>query len=783
MAPRPREDETELRSSPTLIGPEADHPLPAGDDFGLGGDTLGIHDGDLNDSIQHVLRRNCDAVYKLAASRTLELSKVAGKIGKMIAADMEARLLRATRAKGRGNSSRDKGRNSSSLDTWASDILEWTKSQPLPLGNESDGGGDSDESQYSDESNHTGIYADYVATFFESLLLFVAHHINEYFIRDRASGLLGPEDCRLILPIASCDMEDEDYETSSVAYVDPADFAAFEYGMFPIGGGVERQVAPAPHLVVGGAEVVRHKSDYGEAEQRLAKKTKALFFSQHNRRFAWGLTARSCTARAYVFGMDDIWASTDMDIASTEGRQALISLLVGWSLCPVDRLGFDPSIRYSPIWSSVNPYLEIDVYEVDENMSHARKRTYYSQRCIGAADRLTGRRTRYFAASTNPKSMGEPAFLIKDVWSTSDSGSANDTRESSVLNILHAEFDGSSEFSDSFAQLISAGPVDIRQGDALVVDTTDTAFAGLPSISQARQHRRTVTKLEGSLISEADDENQVVVAIADTMTVLNAAYAKCKILHGNISDRAILLQGAADGIKGVLADFDYASSAGDNVVETPESMLFQSILSLENSGTGRSPLEDAESLFYLACILGTFGINREQRAEFVADPDMPILDWSKGTAAKIADTRRLHLSTEGIFVKRVQSRMRDGPLRNLALDMYGALFRHPGTFGPVEITNAELAEIRDNDIAAALRALPEINGTRDALALRNLFVNEIIRNLLEIVARHRDTALAILNSGVASTAPMAATRPSAGPSLKHYRDEVPLAGPSKRPHH
>ncbi|KAJ2025867.1 hypothetical protein GGI06_000404 [Coemansia sp. S85] len=203
-------------------------------------------------------------------------------------------------------------------------------------------------------------------------------------------------------------------------------------------------------------------------------------------------------------------------------------------------------------------------------MSHARKRTYYSQRCVGAADRLTGRRTRYFAASTNPKSMGEPAFLIKDVWSTSDSGSANDTRESSVLNILYAEFDRSSEFSNSFAQLVSARPVGIRQGDALVEDTTTTAFVGLPSTSRTRQHRRTMTKLEGSLISEADDENQVVVAIADTMTVLNAAYAKCKILHGNISDRAILLQEAADRIKGVLADFDYASSVGDNVAEMPE---------------------------------------------------------------------------------------------------------------------------------------------------------------------------------------------------------------------
>ncbi|KAJ2032151.1 hypothetical protein IWW57_000367 [Coemansia sp. S610] len=778
MAPRSREDETELPSSPTLADTKPGYSLLAGEDFSLKYTT--IRGSNFNGLIQRILRRDCGAVCKLATSRTPELRKVAGRIDNMIAADMEAHLLRAARAKGRGNSSRNKGRNSGSMYTWASDILEWTESQPLPLNNESD---DSNEGQYSDDSELLGLDADYVAPFFESFMLFVAHHINEYFKCGRASELLGPEDCWLILPIASCDMEDEDSGTSSVAYVDPADFAAFEYGMFPIGGSMERQVAPVPHLVVGGAEVVRHKSDYGEAKQRLAKKTKVLFFNQHNRRFAWGLTARSCTVHAYVFGMDDIWASTDMDIASAKGRQALISLLVDWSLCPVNRLGFDPSIRYSPIWSSINPYLEIDVYEVGENMSHARKRTYYSQRCIGAADCLTGRRTRYFAASTNPKSMGEPAFLIKDVWSTLGSGSANDTCESSVLNILHAEFDRSSEFSNSFAQLVSARPADIRQGDALIVDTTDTAFAGLLSISQVRQHRRTMTKLEGSLISEADDENQVVVAIADAMTALNAAYAKCKILHGNISDRAILLQGAVDGIKGVLADFDYASSAGDNVVETPKSMLFQSILSLENSGTGRSPLEDAESLFYLACILGTFGINREQRAEFVADPDMPILDWSKGTVAKIADTRRLHLLTKGIFVKRIQSRMCDGPLHNLALDMYRALFCHPGTFGPVEITNAELAEIRDNDIAAALWALPEINGTRDALALRNLFVNEIIRNLLKSVVRHRDTALAALHAGVASTAPEPTTRPSAGPSLKHYRGEVPLAGPLKCPHH
>ncbi|KAJ2025868.1 hypothetical protein GGI06_000405 [Coemansia sp. S85] len=311
MAPRSREDKTELQSSPMLADTKPDYSLLAGEYFSLKY-TSTIRDGNFNGLIQRILHRDCGAVCKLATSRMPELSKVAGKIGKMIAADMEARLLRAARAKGRGNSSRNKGRNSGSMYTWASDILEWTESQPLPLNNENDksnGGGDSDgsdESQYSNDSELVGLDADYVAPFFESFMLFVAHLISEYFMSGSVSELLDPEDCRLILPIAGCDMEDEDSDASSVAYVDPADFAAFEYSLFPIGSSMERQVAPAPHLVVGGVEVVRHKSDYGEAEQRLAKKTKALFFNQHNRCFAWGLTARSCTVRAYIFGMDDI---------------------------------------------------------------------------------------------------------------------------------------------------------------------------------------------------------------------------------------------------------------------------------------------------------------------------------------------------------------------------------------------------------------------------------------------------------------------------------------------
>ncbi|KAJ2690821.1 hypothetical protein IWW39_000481 [Coemansia spiralis] len=312
---------------------------------------------------------------------------------------------------------------------------------------------------------------------------------------------------------------------------------------------------------------------------------------------------------------------------------------------------------------------------------------------------------------------------------------------------------------------------------------TTTAFVGLPSVSQARQHRRTVTKLEGSLTSEADNGNQVVIAIADAMAALHAPHAKCKILHGNISDRAILLQKAADGIKGVLADFDYVSIDGDSVAEAPELKLFQSIHSLRNPGAACSPLEDAESLLYLVCWLRTFGINRAQRAGFVAGRILPILGWNEGTAVQIANQKRSHMSSDIAFHTFILRFMRPGPLHDLALDMYRVLFLHPGTFGTLQIDDEALATMENDNILAALLALPVTNGWRDLLALRNRFVNEIIRNILEIVAWHRDTALAILNSGMVSTAPMAATRPSAGPSLKHYGDEVPLAEPSKRPRH
>ncbi|KAJ2061959.1 hypothetical protein GGI17_002727 [Coemansia sp. S146] len=395
-----------------------------------------------------------------------DLRTVVGELMDSIAADLEAHLSMTARGKGHAYNTRSKlpasdprgkGFANGPLDAWATSILRWTEKQL-----------------------YTHLAADYVAPFFEAFVLFVAHHIKIHF---RSHG---------------------------ANYIDPTDFVSIECGMFPLRNSVESQTAPARHLIVADAEIVGYPDDYKEAKPRLATKTKVLYFKQHNRRFSWGLTVSNRAIHAYVFGTDGIWASAAMDISSAKGHRALISLLVGWSLCSVDRLGFDPSIRHVVGGSIGGPYLKIDIHEMDERTGKVKPWAYYSQQCVGAADRLFGCHTRYFAASTSPESMDKPAFLIKDMWTTSGSGSADDTHESSFLNVLHAEFDKSSEFGGSFSRLVSSGPVYIGRDNTLVTDPTTTAFARLPSTTQGatkgsgdikgsssrciRQHRHTVTK-------------------------------------------------------------------------------------------------------------------------------------------------------------------------------------------------------------------------------------------------------------------------------------------------
>ncbi|KAJ2840794.1 hypothetical protein FBU31_000119 [Coemansia sp. 'formosensis'] len=763
------------RSLSGTTGSDPDRCLLASESFGFSA-TTSSHYSDVESLLRNALRPNCEAVSRLAVPHTSNLHSVSNEFTGRIAVKLEARLENATQRKVRRDNLRGFGYTSNPLDAWATDVLEWTG---LSATETSVGGHNRDNGHHSDDSELTAVDADYAVPFFESFLLFIAHYVKEYLGKNGSNGLK-LKDCGLILPVTNKNADSEHTDFLSTQYVDLTDFAHVECGRFPLDSTVERHAASVPHLIVADAEIARNKDDRDEAEQRLATKAKELFFNQHNRRFAWGLTASSRTICAYVFGTDDIWASTEMDITTAEGRRAFISLLVNWSLCPVERLGFDPTIRYVLDGSAGSPYLTIDVHEVNKTTGQEEQRTYYSKQCVGAADSLTGRRARYFAASDDLKTLDTPAFLIKDVWATLRSNA----RELTFLDALHAEFDDSSEFGDNFSHFVSAGPVYLCQGNEVIADSTATAFAGLlddtrgsigdsrsvprSSASKVRQHMRMVTKWAGNIISMAADPNQIVVAIADAMVALNAAYLKRKIIHGNITDQAIHFQKTADGVKGVLAEFDYASYAGGSSdstsAELPEQMLFQSIRTLERQIPPEIPslfdkehangqctrLDDCESILYIICALGTFGINRAKRAAYpVGEPDdLPIRSWNSRSALFSSQQKRFHMNTAEGFRDSIAVHIHDDLLRRLAVDIHRILFldpRCPGT--------------------------SRVRGRRDPLALRDGFETDIVAELLRLLVQYKRDALAALSATGSTTTDD--TELSSSPPKKRKWDAMP----------
>ncbi|KAJ1925637.1 hypothetical protein LPJ71_000099, partial [Coemansia sp. S17] len=393
--------------------------------------------------VQNLCRRNSSAVCKLATRYDPVLSTMAGELVRKIAVDLETRLSMAAQRREPCATYGGKTYYSypprtehvvKSLDDWAMDILKWTD---YSVSTASAG------RQNRKMLKLTSLEPDYVAPSYEAFFLFVVHYVKAHISGMDANGLKS-EDCRLILPIAKNDTDDDNTNVYVVGRDDPMEFSNVECGLFPLSSSVERQTMSASHLIVANVEIVRHLNDFNKAEPKLVRKTKELFTHQHNHRFAWGLATSCHTIHAYVFSSKDIWQSSKIDVSGSKGHQELVSLLVDWSLCSVDRLGFSPTIRYVVDGNTGVSYLEIDVYKMGKCTGQMEKRTYYSKQCIRAAKTFTGHHDRYFAASTSPEILNTPEFLVKDMWAILTSGSTSDARESSFLNVLHAEFDQSS---------------------------------------------------------------------------------------------------------------------------------------------------------------------------------------------------------------------------------------------------------------------------------------------------------------------------------------------------
>ncbi|KAJ2895652.1 hypothetical protein IWW38_002246 [Coemansia aciculifera] len=686
--------------------------------------------GDSPDSRLH-WRVNSDigAVFRLAAPPTADLCAIANDLVEEISVEMESRL---------SNEMRCRYNSDNKLDVWASYIISWTGySAPFARAG----------SQRSDNREPRLLRAYETSERYEKFLLFVAHYVKACVNKKAAAGLIDPEECRLILPIRKPGNE---YEVDEVDDLDRVDILFSCYNepkardytgcvMAPVSHDLEILIAPTLFPILAGAEVENFGDCDDPAIPSLAAKTQRVYFHQHNRRFAWGLYIFNQSVHAYVFGPNVMWSSKRMDLVNVSGRREFISLLVNWSLCSADCLGFDPSIRYAPDNEDTDHHLEIDVHEKNASTGEVATRTYYCNNHVLAANDIFGRHARYFSASDSLETIDDPAFLIKDMWTPlncgdSSSGEARD--EKSTLDTLQAAFEGDSKLCSRFPQFVSTGLVHLSEGGKLVEDTAGTAFAkllvGFTQFSD-RQHTRTVIKQTGRMISAAENQGQVVIAIADAMGAHNAAYVNCNILHGNISDRAILFLKTADGFTGALADFGVAANSD--------------VPATENAEAPRTRLDDWESLLYVVIFLATYGVNDGEREQFFYQrlrKEYPLRAqyWVAGNMDDIANHKRKDMNSTEAFSKSILSKMPKGLLRDLAVDIFKALFCHPGCSGAIKQIEQGL-ELKRQQL---LQANPDAIFVRprhlDPLDSRDKDEDVIVANLLSVVARHKQAVLA-----------------------------------------
>ncbi|KAJ1672952.1 hypothetical protein EV182_006169 [Spiromyces aspiralis] len=131
--------------------------------------------------------------------------------------------------------------------------------------------------------------------------------------------------------------------------------------------------------------------------------------------------------------------------------------------------------------------------------------------------------------------------------------------------------------------------------------------------------------------------------LRDAIKCYSTIVEECGILHRDISTNNILIVRPELGhVRGMLIDFDCAvdieSSEGEAQTEMMGTPPFMSVLNLEDSPGKRTALDDWESLLYMVCWLGTYGINEHTRRKETDSKlkKLKIRRWRYGAFDEIA---------------------------------------------------------------------------------------------------------------------------------------------------
>ncbi|KAJ2393695.1 hypothetical protein GGI23_004992 [Coemansia sp. RSA 2559] len=208
--------------------------------------------------------------------------------------------------------------------------------------------------------------------------------------------------------------------------------------------------------------------------------------------------------------------------------------------------------------------------------------------------------------------------------------------------------------------------------------------------------------------------SELLVVLHDAMRCHKAINDDCNVLHRDVSDNNILVvRKGKDGndVHGLLIDFDCAIKRSAlrrfGRPERTGTLPFMSIGNLSNSSVPRTMLDDWESLLYLVCWYGTFGINNNCTD---LECSHNINKWCAGNDNDIADQKQSDLTNIVNFGNRIvngfgkhDSNPGDSViLKKLAIHLHKFLFFNPKLGTPLDRphhgTRTHLKNDDDDDI-------------------------------------------------------------------------------------
>ncbi|KAJ2686518.1 hypothetical protein GGH99_003464, partial [Coemansia sp. RSA 1285] len=519
----------------------------------------------------------------------------------------------------------------------------------------------------------------------KEFIMLVAHHVRDkanshnYAVAHRANGsgartramnrttTLGTLNPHIILPYEKADYKPEGGDDSRK--VDVA------LGLFNLSNTIKQQKYPKYKDMFAIIEAKRDENDFCSAYVQLIDYTRNIYANQDRRRYAWGLTMCGTLVRCCLFHHDGIRASSAMDISTPNGLKKFVTLLVHWSFCGSERLGYDPTMA----WNRKTHKLEITcTSQDDKNNGRGRSSeavTYEVIKPIMSASALFGRHTRCYLARRKG-GRGKNKVVLKDSWSLPRDLAINGTFSSDLMDEersyiaadapdearnlrLISEKLAGMELDFLYPKAESSGDVILSEG---IADNTHAIFSFDNDEKEKklfRVHRRIVMSPVGHYLNTVHNEEELVLAVADAMECHNAILTKCRLLHRDISVNNILVvrefkeRSVRRPVRGLLIDFDHAISIdkeSSGYATRSGTLPFMSIHNLMGHDSKRTALDDWESLLYLICWQATFGINNADRKDVKADRIVAeILKWRDGDMVDIANEKRKQLHSLDTF--------------------------------------------------------------------------------------------------------------------------------------